>query len=219
MRLLLIEDEHRVAAQITEALEAERFTVDVARDGEDGYHLGATELYHAIVLDLSLPRLDGVSVLRAWRREGLSTPVLLLTARNRWQDRVEGLNTGGDDYLGKPFCIEELIARINALIRRAGGAAWPISRVGAITLDPQAHRVTRDGCSVALTTHEYKVFATLIQTPDRVHSKAELAEIVYGLHDERDSNTIEVFVARLRRKLGPNVVETVRGCGYRLGPG
>ncbi len=218
MRLLLIEDERRVAVQIVEALEAERFTVDTASDGEDGYHLGATEIYRAIVLDLSLPRLDGVSVLRAWRREGLATPVLLLTARNRWQDRVEGLNSGGDDYLGKPFRMEELIARINALIRRAGGAASPVASVGAITLDPQARRVTRDGRAVTLTAHEYKVFATLIQAPDTVHSKADLAEIVYGLHDERDSNTIEVFVARLRRKLGPASIETVRGLGYRLGP-
>ncbi len=219
MRLLLIEDESRVALQIVEALQAEQFTVDTAIDGEDGYHLGATEIYRAIVLDLSLPRLDGVSVLKAWRSEGMITPVLLLTARNRWQDRVEGLNAGGDDYLGKPFRMEELIARINALIRRAGGTAAPIASVGGITLDPQAQRVTRDGCAITLTAHEYKVFATLTQAPDKIHPKADLAEIVYGLHDERDSNTIEVFVARLRRKLGSASIETVRGHGYRLGQG
>ncbi|WP_415404457.1 response regulator transcription factor [Tateyamaria sp. SN3-11] len=219
MRLLLIEDESRVAAQIVEALEAERFTVDIACNGEDGHHLGATELYRAILLDLSLPRLDGVSVLRAWRNAGLTTPVLLLTARNRWQDRVEGLNAGGDDYLGKPFRMEELIARIHALLRRAGGLAAPTLSVGGITVDPQARRVTQDGRAVTLTAHEYKVFATLMQAPEQVHTKGDIAEIVYGLHDDRDSNTIEVFVARLRRKLGPSAIETVRGLGYRLGAG
>lgn len=219
MRLLLIEDESRVAAQIVEALEAERFTVDIACNGEDGHHLGATELYRAILLDLSLPRLDGVSVLRAWRNAGLTTPVLLLTARNRWQDRVEGLNAGGDDYLGKPFRMEELIARIHALLRRAGGTAAPTLSVGGITVDPQARRVTQDGRAVTLTAHEYKVFATLMQAPEQVHTKGDIAEIVYGLHDDRDSNTIEVFVARLRRKLGPSAIETVRGLGYRLGAG
>lgn len=219
MRVLIVEDESRIAAQIAEALAAEQFTVDVAVDGEEGHHLGATELYRAIVLDLSLPRLDGVSVLRTWRAAGLKTPVLLLTARNRWQDRVDGLNAGGDDYLGKPFQMEELIARINALIRRAGGCAAPTARAGAIALDPAAQRVTRHGSAVPLTCHEYKVFATLIQAPDTVHSKADLGEIVYGFHDGRDSNTIEVFVTRLRRKLGSSAVETVRGVGYRIGPG
>ncbi|MCF2870330.1 response regulator transcription factor [Octadecabacter sp. G9-8] len=219
MRLLVVEDEDRVAAQIVEALEVENFTVDVAMDGEDGHHLGANEIYHAIVLDLSLPRLDGVSVLHSWRSGGLQTPVLVLTARNRWEDRVEGLNAGGDDYLGKPFQMEELIARLNALIRRAGGEAAPVSCIGAISVDLRAQRVTRDGRTVPLTAHEYKVFATLVQAPDKVHAKGDLAEIVYGLHNDRDSNTIEVFVARLRRKLGTAAIETVRGSGYRIGQG
>lgn len=219
MRLLLVEDESRLAVQIAEALEAERFTVDVAKDGEDGHHLGATETYRAIVLDLSLPLLDGMSVLHAWRAEGLTTPVLVLTARNRWQDRVEGLNAGGDDYLSKPFRMEELIARLNALIRRAGGAAEPVAHVGVLSLDPRSRRVAREGRAVALTAHEYKVFATLMQAPDTAHTKTDLAEIVYGLHDERDSNTIEVFVARLRRKLGASAIQTVRGAGYRVGRG
>ncbi|QBF33286.1 response regulator transcription factor [Thalassococcus sp. S3] len=219
MRVLVIERDPSEAHQIVRALEAESFTVDTACDGEDGYHLGSTEVYRAIVLDPSLPRLDGVSMLRNWRREGVDTPVLILSERARWQDRVEGLNAGSDDYLGKPFRMEELVARINALIRRASGSGSPTTQIGAIMHDPQAQRVTRNGCAVPLTTHEYKVFATLAQAPDVVHTRHELEEIVYGIHDERDSNTIEVFVGRLRRKLGPAAIETVRGSGYRLGTG
>lgn len=219
MRVLLVEGDRSAAHQIVHALEAEHFTVDATHNLEDGYHLGSTEVYRAIVLDPDLPRLDGISILRTWRRDGVNTPVLILSARTRWQDCVEGLNAGADDYLGKPFCMEELVARINALIRRAWGTGAPVTQIGAITHDPHAQRVTRDGCAVALTAHEYKVFATLAQAPDVVHPRHELEEIVYGIHDERDSNTIEVFVARLRRKLGPSAIETVRGHGYRLGHG
>jgi len=217
VRILVIERDPLEARQIARALEAESFTVDTACNGEDGFHLGSTKVYRAIVLDPTLPRLGGVSMLRNWRRDRVDTPVLILSERTGCQDRVAGLNTGSDDYLGKPFWLEKLVARINALIRRASGSGSPTSQIGAITHHPQTQRVTLNGCAVPLTAHEYKVFATLAPGPDVVHPRRELEEIVYGIHDERDSNTIEVFLARLRRKLGPTAFETARGSGHRLG--
>ena len=216
MRLLLVEDEAELVRQITTALEAEGFTVDSAMNGEDGQHLGETEAYDAVVLDLGLPIMDGVSVLRAWRRAGITVPVIILTARGGWQDRVDGLNAGGDDYLAKPFHMEELIARLRALMRRANGAADNVLRVGEIEMDIAAKRVISAGRQVQLTANEFKLLEVMMMRPDQVHSKADLAEMIYGYFEDRDSNTIEVFVGRLRRKLGSDMIRTVRGLGYAI---
>lgn len=217
MRILLVEDEAALAAQIIPALTTDGFTVDHAGNGEDGQHLGETETYDAIVLDLGLPIVDGVSVLRAWREQNVLTPVIILTARGGWQDRVDGLNAGGDDYLAKPFHMQELTARLNALIRRSSGKAASVLRAGDVELNTVSKSVTHAGRSVVLTAHEYKILAALMMRPDHVHKKTDLAEMVYGLFEDRDSNTIEVFVARLRRKLGADLIKTVRGLGYRIG--
>ena len=217
MRVLVVEDEPALARQIMSALTDAGFTVDLAANGEDGRHIGATENYGAIVLDLGLPLLDGVTVLNDWRANGVTVPVLILTARGSWQERVDGLNAGGDDYLAKPFHMEELIARVRALIRRSSGVGKSVLRAGKIELNTVAGMVTRAGAAVKLTANEYKVLAVLMMRPSQVHNKAALAETVYGLFEERDSNTIEVFIARLRRKLGANSIKTVRGLGYRIG--
>lgn len=213
----MIEDEAALARQTSDALNEAGFTVDLAEDGEAGCHLGQAENYHAIILDLGLPVLDGVSVLRTWRRTGVNTPVLILTARGGWQERVDGLNAGGDDYLGKPFHMEELIARLRALIRRAGGIAEAVLRAGSVELNTVTNTVTDAGRSVTVTATEFKILATLMMHPGQVYKKPELAEMIYGLFEDRDSNTIEVFIARLRRKLGPDLIKTVRGLGYRIG--
>jgi len=215
--VLLVEDEAALAKQTSDALIEAGFTVDMAHDGEVGCHLGQTESFHAIVLDLGLPQLDGVSVLRSWRRAGIRTPVLILTARGGWQDRVDGLNAGGDDYLGKPFHMEELIARLRALIRRAGGFAEAVLRAGSVELNTLTNTVTNDGQTVIVTATEFKILAAMMMRPGHVHNKPDLAEMVYGLFEDRDSNTIEVFIARLRRKLGPDLIKTVRGLGYSIG--
>lgn len=219
MRVLVVEDEEALAQQVEGALKSAGFTIDLSPDGEDGQHLGETEKYDAIVLDLGLPIIDGVSVLRHWRSVGVVTPVLILTARGGWQDRVDGLNAGGDDYLGKPFHMEELVARLRALIRRSGGQGDAVLRRGAVELNTVAKTVTRDGATIALTANEFKVLEALMLRPDEVHRKSDLAEMVYGMFEERDSNTIEVFVARLRRKLGSSMILTARGYGYRIGEG
>ncbi len=216
MRMLVVEDEPALARQVASALQENGFTVDLAADGEDGQHFGATENYDAVVLDLGLPVLDGVSVLRAWRDEGLAVPVLILTARGSWQDRVNGLNAGGDDYLVKPFHMEELIARVRALIRRSSGLADSVLSAGCVELNTVSGTVTHDGEAIRLTANEFKVLSTLMMRPTQVHKKTDLAEMVYGMNEDRDSNTIEVFVARLRRKLGADVIQTVRGLGYRI---
>ena len=218
MRVLLVEDEAGLTSQISDFLGEVGFTVDTARDGEEGAHLGCTEPYHAIILDLGLPRMDGVSVLRGYRDAGVQTPVLILTARARWQDRVDGLNAGGDDYLSKPFHMEELVARLRALIRRSNGVAEAVLRAGPVELNTVTSTVTRKGRTVSLTATEFKLLSVLMMHPEQVHNKVDLAEQIYGLFEDRDSNTIEVFVARLRRKLGASLVKTVRGLGYRIGP-
>ena len=218
MRILLVEDEPGLIGQISAALANVGFTVDTAQDGEEGAHLGLTETYHAIVLDLGLPRIDGVSVLRGYRDAGVRTPVLILTARARWQDRVDGLNAGGDDYLSKPFHMEELVARLRALIRRSNGLAEAVLRAGPVELNTVTNAVTHDGRSISLTATEFKLLTVLMMHPEQVHNKVDLAEQIYGLFEDRDSNTIEVFIARLRRKLGAGLVQTVRGLGYRIGP-
>ncbi|MGD1927079.1 MAG: response regulator [Paracoccaceae bacterium] len=216
MRVLVIEDDAALSGQIVRALSEAGITADAALNGEDGCHLGETEQYDAVVLDLGLPVMDGTSILRQWRAGGIQTPVLILTARGGWQDRVEGLNAGGDDYLGKPFHMEELLARIRALIRRSSGVAESTLRAGDVALNTVSGTVTRSDDPVRMTATEFKILSSLMLRPDRVHTKTELAEMVYGMHEDRDSNTIEVFVARLRRKLGAKRILTVRGLGYRI---
>ncbi|MCX8133792.1 MAG: response regulator transcription factor [Roseococcus sp.] len=216
MRLLVVEDHAQLSAQLRQGLAEAGFVVDVATDGEEGAHLGETEPYDAVVLDLGLPRLDGLSVLRRWRAGGRNMPVLILTARDAWSEKVEGLNAGADDYLAKPFAMGELVARLNALIRRASGLASPVLRFGPVTLDTATRMVTRDGQSVRLTAMEYALFQYLALHAGRPVSKTELTEHLYAQDFDRDSNTLEVIVARLRRKLGEGLIETIRGQGYRL---
>jgi two-component system OmpR family response regulator len=216
MRILVVEDDATLAAQIESGLEEAGYVVDTAKDGEAGHFLGDTEPYDAVVLDLGLPVLDGITVLTRWRSDGRTMPVLILTARDRWREKVAGFDAGADDYLTKPFQMEELLARVRALIRRAAGHASPVIEVGGIAIDTRAARVTRDGEAVKLTAHEYKLIAYLAHERDRVVSRTELTEHIYDQDFDLDSNTIEVFVGRLRRKLGSDVIETVRGLGYRL---
>jgi two-component system OmpR family response regulator len=216
MRVLVVEDEASLASQVKDALEREGRVVDVAKDGEEGSFLGSTEPYDAIILDLGLPRKDGHSVLRDWREAGVKSPVLILTARNSWRDKVAGLDSGADDYLTKPFQMDELLARLRALIRRSTGQANPLFKQGPIEFDTRSGRVTLDGVSVALTAQETNVLGYLIMHREQVVSRTELSEHVYGYDTERDSNTIEVFIGRLRRKLGHKVVVTIRGRGYQF---
>lgn len=217
MKLLVIEDEAGLAQQIGAELTREGFTVDLAADGEDGAFLGGNERYDAVVLDLGLPLKDGVTVLREWRAAGMTTPVLILTARGAWQDRVEGLNSGGDDYLVKPFQMEELVARLRALIRRSAGLASSELQFGAVCLNTETGRVHHRERPVELTGNELKLLVAMMLRPEKVHSKAELAEKIYGYNEERDSNTVEVYVARLRQKLDRLFIRTIRGRGYTIG--
>ncbi len=216
MRILVVEDEANLRAQLVEALKGAGYAVDEADNGEDGHFLGDTEPYDAIILDLGLPVLDGLTVLNRWRADGRIMPVLILTARDRWREKVAGFDAGADDYLTKPFQMEELLARIRALIRRTAGHASPVIECGDIAIDTRASRVTRDGAPIKLTGHEYKLIAYLAHERDRVVSRTELTEHIYDQDFDLDSNTIEVFIGRLRRKLGAGVIETVRGLGYRL---
>lgn len=216
MRVLVVEDEPRLTLQLERALAAAGYAVDTAYDGARAHLLGETEDYDAVVLDLGLPRLDGVTVLKRWRAAGRTMPVLVLTARDGWSEKVAGLDAGADDYVTKPFNIEELLARLRALIRRAAGQAESVTRAGDVVLDPRAASVTRGGVAVTLTAHEYRVLAYLMLHKGRVVSRAELTEHVYAQDFDRDSNTLEVFVGRLRRKLGNGLIETVRGLGYRV---
>jgi two-component system OmpR family response regulator len=218
MRILVIEDDDSLARQLAQALEAAGHAVDRAADGEIGKFLGETEPYDAAVLDLGLPQRDGLSVLRAWRAEGIETPVLVLTARDGWHEKVEGIDAGADDYLAKPFRMEELLARLRAILRRAGGRASDRLRFGPVALDLRRNEVTRDGVPVPLTAHEYKVLAYLAHRAGHTVSRSELTEHVYAQDFDRDSNTLEVFVGRLRRKLGRELIVTERGLGYRLDP-
>jgi two-component system OmpR family response regulator len=219
MRLLVVEDEPRLAGHLADALRAAGYAVDVAGDGERADDLARSEGYDAVVLDLGLPAIDGLTLLSRWRSDGLRVPVLVLTARASWHEKVQGIDGGADDYLGKPFQMEEVVARIRGLIRRSAGHAAPELRSGPIAVDTRLARVTVDGSPVRLTGHEFRVVSYLMHHRDRVVSQAELTEHVYAQDVDRDSNTIEVFVARLRKKLGPAAIETVRGIGYRIGGG
>ena len=216
MRILLVEDEPQLAARLRQTLGDAGYAVDNADNGRDAWQMGGVQAYDAAVLDLGLPVLDGLSVLKPWRAEGTTMPVLILTARDQWHEKVAGIDAGADDYLTKPFHTEELLARVRALIRRAQGLASPVLHWGAVSLDTRSGRVTLDGHPIAMTGHEYKVLAYLMHRPDTVVSRTELTEHIYAQDFDRDSNTIEVFVARLRKKLPPTMIETVRGLGYRL---
>jgi two-component system, OmpR family, response regulator len=218
MRLLVVEDNAALAAQLRAALADAGFAVDAAADGEEALFLGQTELCDAVVLDLGLPRLDGLSVLRRWRAGGHTMPVLILTARGSWTEKVEGLNAGADDYLAKPFAMAELIARLNALIRRAHGHAQPEIACGALSIDTAAQSVRLDGTPVRLTAMEFRLLECLAHHLGQPVSKTALTEHLYDQDFDRDSNTLEVIVARLRRKLGGVFIETVRGLGYKLAP-
>jgi two-component system OmpR family response regulator len=218
MRILLVEDDPDISRQLKSALTDAGYAVDHAPDGEEALYLGETEPHDAVILDLGLPKIDGVSVLERWRRQGLATPVLILTARGSWNEKVAGFDAGADDYLTKPFHTEELLARLRALLRRAAGHAQPALACGGLRLDPRAARATVNGEPVRLTSLEYRLLHYLIMHQDKVISRTELVEHLYDQDFDRDSNTIEVFVGRLRKKIGSDRIETVRGLGYRLAP-
>ncbi len=217
--MLVVEDDADLNRQIVTALQDAGYAVDSASDGDEGHFLGDTEPYDAVVLDIGLPGMDGLSVLEAWRRDGRTMPVLLLTARDRWSDKVQGIDAGADDYVAKPFHMEEVLARLRALTRRAAGQADSTLRYGDVALDTRSSRVTVAGKAVKLTSHELRLFSYLMHHQGRIISRSELIEHIYDQDFDRDSNTIEVFIGRLRRKLGTDAIETVRGMGYRLGEG
>ena len=216
MRILLVEDDPDLTRQLKSALADAGYVVDHAPDGEEAAFLGDTEPYDAIILDLGLPKIDGASVLEGWRKAHLATPVLILTARGSWSEKVAGFDAGADDYLTKPFHTEELLARLRALVRRSAGHASPNLTCGALRLDPKAARATVAGEPLRLTSLEYRLLHYMMMHQTRVISRTELVEHLYDQDFDRDSNTIEVFIGRVRKKIGPDRVETVRGLGYRL---
>jgi len=216
MRILVVEDEPTLQNQLAHELAAAGYAVDVAGNGIDAHYLGDTEPYDAVVLDLGLPQMDGITVLRKWRADKRTMPVLILTARDGWHEKVAGIDAGADDYLTKPFHMEELLARLRALIRRAGGHADAELSCGPLSLDTRNSRATVDGRVLTLTSHEYRVLAYLMHHRDEIVSRSTLIEHIYAQDFDRDSNTVEVFIARLRKKLPPGLIETIRGLGYRL---
>jgi two-component system OmpR family response regulator len=217
VRLLVVEDDRNLNRQLVEAFVEAGYAVDSAFDGEEGHFLGDTEPYDAVVVDIGLPKLDGITVVEKWRRAGRSMPVLILTARDRWSDKVAGIDAGADDYVAKPFHMEEVLARIRALVRRAAGRASNEMTIGPVTLDTRSGRVSVSGAALKLTSHEYRLLAYLMLHQGRVVSRTELVEHLYEQDFDRDSNTIEVFVGRLRKKLGVDLIQTVRGLGYGVG--
>jgi two-component system OmpR family response regulator len=216
MRILVVEDNHELARQVKGSLEQELFIVDVAHDGEEGWFLGDTEPYDAVILDIGLPKLDGLSLLKKWRDASNAVPVLVLTSRDTWREKVAGLRAGADDYLAKPFEFEEMLARVEALIRRSSGHASPVLKCGPVELEPVSARVTMDGARVNLTALEYRALKYLMQKEGGVVSKSELSEHIYRQDLERDSNVIEVLINRLRGKLNPGLIQTRRGLGYLI---
>lgn len=218
MRILVIEDDPDLARQLKAALSAASYTVDLAKDGEEGHFLGDTEPYDAVVLDLGLPVIDGVTVLSRWRRAGRTMPVLILTARDRWSEKVAGFDAGADDYVTKPFQMEEVLARIRALIRRAAGHASAELECAGLRINSGSGRVTVDGVPIKLTAQEFRLLDYLMHHQGKIVSRIELTEHIYDQDFDRESNTIEVFVGRLRKKLGASYITTVRGLGYRLAP-
>lgn len=223
MRVLVVEDEPALREQLVHELRRAGYTVDAAADGAEGLYAAAEYPIDVAIIDLGLPKVSGLDLIRKARAQGLTMPVLILTARDRWQDKVEGLQAGADDYVTKPFQVEEVLARVQALLRRAAGFADPVLRVGPIALDTRTQEVAVDGVSIELTTFEYRLLEYLVLHAGEVVSKTELTEKLYEQDFERDSNTIEVFVGRLRRKLDPDdrfkPIETLRGRGYRLAAG
>lgn len=216
MRLLVVEDEPTLSRQLRESLESVGYAVDVTHDGEEGHFMGSTESYDAVVLDIGLPKIDGLKVLAQWRKEGKTMPVLLLTARESWSDKVAGLDAGADDYLAKPFKTEELHARLRALIRRSTGHASSELVCGPVVLDTRTSRVCVGETVIRLTAQEYKLLAYLMHNKGKMISRTELTEHIYDQDFDRDSNTIEVFITRIRKKLGTDLIRTVRGLGYVL---
>lgn len=216
MRILLVEDDATLADAIARALRAEKFAVDVAANGEDGGHLGSTETYDAVVLDLGLPLRDGASVLRDWRNEGHTMPVLILTARDGWSEKVDGFKAGADDYMTKPFRVEELVMRLRALVRRAAGHAASRIVCGPLTFEAQTGVFELDGLPLKLTAFEWRLLSCLTLRAGKVVERGELIERIYEGDADVDSNTLEVIVWRLRKKIGAAMIETVRGRGYEL---
>lgn len=216
MRILIVEDEGALSRQLATALKDAGYVVDCAADGERGDFLAQTEHYDAILLDLGLPKIDGLTLLGRWRDAGIDVPVLVLTARGSWHEKVQGIDGGADDYVAKPFRMEEVLARLRALIRRASGHVTTELRCGALSLDPRAAKVSVNGVPVKLTSHEFRVLSYLMHHRGRVVPQSELTDHIYAEGSDRDSNTVEVFIGRLRRKLGVSCIETVRGMGYRI---
>lgn len=216
MRILVVEDDPDLRRQLADALSQAGYAVDLAADGEDGHFLGDTEPYDAVILDLGLPKMDGVTVLEKWRAAEKAMPVLILTARDRWSEKVAGFDAGADDYLTKPFYTEELLARLRALLRRASGHANSSLECGDLIVDTRAARATVAGSPIKLTAHEYRVLSYLMHHQGRVVPRGELVEHIYDQDFDRDSNTIEVFIGRLRKKVGSDRILTERGLGYRL---
>ncbi len=214
MRLLVLEDDKDLSRQLLAALADAGYAADAAFDGEEGAHLGETEPYDAIILDLGLPKIDGLSILERWRRSNLKTPVLILTARDRWSEKVAGINAGADDYVSKPFQMEEVIARVRALLRRSAGFAKAELECGPLQLDTRTARVTFNGAHIKVTGLEYRLLSYLMHHQSRVVSRSELVDHLYQQDFDRDSNTIEVFIGRLRRKIPAEIIHTVRGLGY-----
>jgi DNA-binding response OmpR family regulator len=214
MRVLVVEDDRRIAADVAHALEASGYVVETVRDGEEAWFRGDTEDYGAIILDLGLPGMDGLSVLKRWRANGRRMPVLVLTARGSWAERVDGIDAGADDYLPKPFRMEELLARLRSIVRRSAGHASSVANVGEISLDERQMKVSVRGIPVALSPLEYRLAAYLLLHRGRIVSQQELSENIYGQDDAHDSNAIEVLIGRVRKKLGADLIETRRGFGY-----
>jgi two-component system OmpR family response regulator len=216
MRLLVVEDELTLQRQLVEALSANGYTVDVASDGREALFLGQEQAYDAVILDVGLPLMDGISVLRKWRADQRTMPVLILTARDDWHDKVSGIDAGADDYVTKPFHMQELLARVRALIRRASGVADATLRCGRLELDTRTGRVSYENEVIVLTSHEFKILSYLMHHLDEVVSRTDLTEHIYAQDFDRDSNTIEVMIGRLRKKLPDGLIQTIRGMGYRM---
>lgn len=218
MRILVVEDDAQLAQQIVAALEEHEYVVDVATDGNQAHYIGSVESIDAVVLDLGLPELDGLTVLQRWRSEGLKMPVLILTARDGWHEKVLAIDAGADDYLTKPFHMPELLARLRALLRRLAGQASAEMTCGALVLDTRLSRFSYDGQAVSLTSYEFRVLSYLMHHAGQIISRSQLSEHIYAQDQDRDSNTIDVFIGRLRKKIPTQAIETVRGQGYRLVP-
>lgn len=216
MRALVVEDEPRIASDVARSLEAAGFAAEIVSHGNDAWFRGGTENFDLIVLDIGLPGLDGLTILKRWRAEGCTSPVLILTARGAWTERVEGIDAGADDYLPKPFRMEELVARARALVRRAGGFGSSSQQIGPLTIDMNRMNVSKEGVPLALTPLEFRLLSYLVLNSDRVLAPSDLLEHLYGDDDAKEVNALEAIIARLRRKLGPGIIGTRRGFGYYL---